>query len=185
MAPLSRSPARIASVRIPSGSLGDTGAATGTAPCGRAQPSRPAMHSHHGVVLITDCSGASSLAWQGRLAVRSGLMPASRAFCALRWPMSNSHPGLGLRGRRPSWRRWTGCWLRRGPVRAGCWSWAARRESAIQRGWITCESRRLVSVWENREILAAGRRPGLPLCTSPLGLPRAWLRFAAQGNRKA
>jgi len=133
MAPLSRSPARIASVRIPSGSLGDTGAATGTAPCGRAQPSRPAMHSHHGVVLITDCSGASSLAWQGRLAVRSGLMPASRAFCALRWPMSNSHPGLGLRGRRPSWRRWTGCWLRRGPVRAGCWSWAARRESARQR----------------------------------------------------
>src|SRR5260370_4190437 len=96
MAPLSRSLARIASVRIPSGSLGDTGAA----PCGRAQPSRPGMHSYHGVVLITDCSGAGSLAWRGRPAVRSGLMPASRAFCALRWPMSNSHPGLGLRGRR-------------------------------------------------------------------------------------
>ena len=100
MAPLSRSPTRIASVRIPSGSLGDTGAATGATPCGRAQPSRPGMHSYHGVVLITDCSGAGSLAWRGRLAVRSGLMPASRAFCALRWPMSNSHPGLGLRGRR-------------------------------------------------------------------------------------
>src|SRR5215471_9193317 len=45
-----RSSARIASVKVPSGSPGDTDAATGAAPYGRAQPSRPGMHPYHGGV---------------------------------------------------------------------------------------------------------------------------------------
>src|SRR5262249_16959092 len=48
--PLSRSPARIASVGIPSPSPGDTDAVTGVTPCGRAQLSTPGMHLYHGVV---------------------------------------------------------------------------------------------------------------------------------------
>ena len=98
--------------------------------------------------------------------------------------MSNSHPRLRLRGRRTELAALDRLLAEARAGRAGYWSCAARREPARQRCWFTC-NRRLVSVWENREILAAGRRPGLPLCTYPLGLPRAWLRFAAQGNRKA
>ena len=112
-------------------------------------------------------------------------MPASRAFCALRWPMSNSHPGLGLRGTRTEL---TALDRLLAEARAGQSRVLVLRgegESARQRCWITRKGRRLVFVWENREILSASRRPGLPLCTYPLGLPRTWLRLAAQGNRKA
>ena len=111
-------------------------------------------------------------------------MPASRAFCALRWPMSNSHPGLGLRGRRTELAALDRLLAeaRAGQSRVLVLDGEGSRQDSVC--WITC-NRRLVSVWENREILAASRRPGLPLCTYPLGLPHAWLRFAAQGNRKA
>jgi len=111
-------------------------------------------------------------------------MPASRPFCAWRWPMSNSHPRLRLRGRRTELAALDRLLAeaRAGQSRVLVLDGEGSRQDSVC--WITC-NRRLVSVWENREILAASRRPGLPLCTYPLGLPRAWLRLAAQDNRKA
>src|SRR5215470_9013552 len=96
------------------------------------------MHSYHGVVVIAGCSGVGSLAWRGRVSGCEVRLDARHLVRSLRGGGRCPAVILGsdCAAGGPSWRRWTGCWLRCGPVRAGCWSCAARRESA-RPSWLT------------------------------------------------